>query len=87
MIHVFGRPLRPPSQLTRLFLLGVLAASLMMLDHRSNQLARIRSALSVLAAPIHFLAALPARVGGNVAEFFTSRDTLRTDNCRPSAKS
>jgi len=86
MIHVFGRPLRPPSQLTRLILLGVLAAALMVLDHRSNQLAKIRSALSLLAAPIHFLAALPARAGGSMTEFFTTRDALRSDNDRLQAE-
>lgn len=86
MIHVFGRPLRPPSQLTRLLLLGVLATALMMLDHRSNQLAKIRSALSVLAAPVHFLAALPARAGGSIAEFFTTREALRSDNERLAAE-
>jgi len=79
MIHVFGRPLRPPSQLTRLLLLGLLAAVLMILDHRGNQLAKIRSALSILAAPVHFVAALPARAGAGLIDFFQTRDALRGD--------
>ena len=80
MINVFGWPLRAPSHLTRLILLSALSVALMILDHRGHHLEKIRAGLNVLAYPIQLIAAVPAYVGGSIADFFTTRGTLRQDN-------
>jgi rod shape-determining protein MreC len=87
MITVFGRSLRAPSQPTRFVVLAALSVALMVMDHRGQQLERIRSTLSVLAIPVLYVAALPARVVSGVADFLAGEralkeavDRLRTDN-------
>jgi len=80
MINVFGRSIRAPSNLTRLILLSALSVALMMLDHRGHHLEKIRAGLNTLAYPIQLVAAAPAYVGRGVADFFTTRGTLRADN-------
>ena len=80
MINVFGRSVGAPSNFTRLILLSAMSVALMMLDHRGHHLEKIRAALNVLAYPIQLIAAAPAYVGGNIADFFTTRGTLRQDN-------
>jgi rod shape-determining protein MreC len=80
MINVFGRSLGAPSNLTRLILLSLLSAALMILDHRGHHLERIRAGLNTLAYPIQLVAAAPAYVVNSVADFFTTRGTLRADN-------
>ena len=80
MINVFGRSVGAPSHLTRLILLSALSVALMILDHRGHHLEKIRAGLNVLAYPIQLIAAAPAYVGGGVADFFTTRGTLRQDN-------
>lgn len=79
MITVLGWSVRAPSQLTRLVLLTLLAGMLMALDHRGQQLEKIRSALTALATPVHVLAAVPSRVGGTVWDFFTASQSLREE--------
>ena len=80
MINVFGRSIRAPSSLTRLILLSALSVALMMLDHRGHHLEKIRAGLNTLAYPIQIIAAAPAYVGRGIADFFTTRGTLRADN-------
>lgn len=80
MINVFGRPIGAPSHLTRLVLLSALSVALMMLDHRGHHLEKIRAGLNTLAYPVQLIAATPAYVVGGLADFFTTRRTLRTDN-------
>ena len=80
MINVFGHPVGAPSHLTRLILLSALSVALMILDHRGHHLEKIRAGLNVLAYPIQLIAAAPAYVGGSIADFFTTRGTLRQDN-------
>lgn len=80
MINVFGRPIGAPSHLTRLVLLSALSVALMMLDHRGHHLEKIRAGLNTLAYPIQLIAATPAYVVGGMADFFTTRGTLRVDN-------
>ena len=80
MINIFGQSMRAPSILTRLVLLTILSVALMFFDHRGHHLEKIRAGLTVVAYPIHFIAALPSRVGGGIADFFTTRGTLREDN-------
>jgi rod shape-determining protein MreC len=80
MINVFGRSIRAPSSLTRLILLSALSVALMMLDHRGHHLEKIRAGLNTLAYPIQLIAAAPAYLGHAIADFFTTRGTLRADN-------
>ncbi|MDH3513394.1 MAG: rod shape-determining protein MreC [Gammaproteobacteria bacterium] len=80
MINVFGRSLGTPSHLTRLVLLSALSVALMILDHRGHHLEKIRAGLNTLVYPIQVIAAAPAYVGRNIADFFTTRGTLREDN-------
>ncbi|HSW51796.1 MAG TPA: rod shape-determining protein MreC [Sulfuricaulis sp.] len=80
MINVFGRSIGAPSHLTRLVLLSALSVALMMLDHRGHHLEKIRAGLNTLAYPIQLIAATPAYVVGGMADFFTTRRTLRVDN-------
>jgi len=80
VINVFGRSIGAPSSLTRLILLSALSVALMILDHRGHHLEKIRAGLNVLAYPILLIAAAPAYVGGGIADFFTTRGTLRQDN-------
>ena len=80
MINVFGRFLGAPSHLTRLVLLSALSVALMMLDHRGHHLEKIRAGLNTLAYPIQLVAAAPAYLGRHLADFFTTRGTLRGDN-------
>jgi rod shape-determining protein MreC len=54
--------------------------ALMMLDHRGHHLEKIRAGLNTLAYPIQLIAATPAYVVGGMADFFTTRGTLRVDN-------
>lgn len=80
MINVFGRSIGAPSNLTRLILLSILSAALMILDHRGHHLEKIRAGLNTLAYPILLIAATPAYVSNSLADFFTTRGTLRVDN-------
>lgn len=80
MINVFGRSLEAPSHLTRLVLLSILSVALMMLDHRGHHLEKIRAGLNTLVYPVQLIAAAPAYVGRSIADLFTTRGTLRTDN-------
>lgn len=79
MITVYGKSLRGPSALTRLVLLGALSAGLMMLDHRSNHLKDIRSGLMVITYPFQWVVSLPVVMYDNVADLFTSGNTLRAE--------
>jgi len=80
MINVFGKSIGAPSNLTRLVLLSVLSAALMILDHRGHHLEKIRAGLNVLAYPILLVAEAPAYVGRAVSDFFITRGALRADN-------
>src|SRR3989344_7202419 len=80
MINVFGRSLGAPSHFTRLVLLTTLSVALMMVDHRGHHLEKIRAGLNTLAYPIQIIASAPAYIGRGIADFFTTRGTLRVDN-------
>lgn len=53
---------------------------LMVADQRQHLLEPLRSALSLLVAPLHYLASLPDGVIRTVRELFTPESTLRQDN-------
>lgn len=80
MINVLGRSIGAPSHVTRLVLLSILSVVMMMLDHRGHHLEKIRAGLNVLVYPIQLVAAAPAYMGRGIADFFTTRGTLREDN-------
>jgi rod shape-determining protein MreC len=82
MINVLGKPMRGPSALTRLVLLVALSAALMMLDHRGQQLERVRSVLMLLVYPIQAVAGAPVALYHGVLEAFTSERALRQANAR-----
>lgn len=86
MTTVFGKPVRGPSPLTRLVLLVALSAALMMLDHRGQQLERVRGALMVLVYPIQVVAGAPVALYHGMVEAFTSERTLRQANERLEAE-
>lgn len=86
MLTLLGKPLRGPSPLTRLALLALLSAVLMMLDHRTQQLERVRAALTVLVYPIQVAASAPAALYRGVADLFTTDAALRTENERLAAE-
>lgn len=77
MITVYGKSLRGPSALTRLVVLGALAAGMMMLDHRSNHLKDIRAGLMVIAYPFQWVVGLPVSLYDGVTDIFTTSNTLR----------
>jgi rod shape-determining protein MreC len=80
MIRVFGREVRVPSHLARLVFFALLSLALMIQDHRGQQLEKIRAGLSLLAEPVLFVAALPARLGGAVLDWLTTGAALREQN-------
>jgi rod shape-determining protein MreC len=80
MLNVFGRSVRAPSPLTQLILLSTLSVALMSLDHRGHHLEKIRAGLAVMAYPIQVVASAPASAGRGIADFFTTRGSLREDN-------
>ncbi len=79
MISIFGRTIRAPSPFSRLVLLATVAVFMMVLDHRGEQLERLRAALTVMVSPLQVVAALPARAARTVADFFQSEQTLRAE--------
>jgi rod shape-determining protein MreC len=79
MITVFGRPLRGPSALTRLVLLAMLSAGLMLLDHRSSHLKQIRAGLMVVVQPFQAVVAIPISLYQGLLELFSSSGSLREE--------
>ncbi len=60
---------------------AVLVSLLMMVvDHREDHLKPLRSALSVVVAPLYQIASLPARSGAWLSETFSSRQRLQEEN-------
>jgi len=60
---------------------AVLVSLLMMVvDHRENHLKSVRSALSVIVAPLHQIASLPAATNALLSESFNSRQLLQEEN-------
>jgi len=77
-----GRPLlsrgAPPS--LRFIVLAGIAIALMILDHRQQQLEQIRSILSVMAYPLHWIAAAPGRSYAWFDESSKTRAELEAEN-------
>lgn len=60
----------------------ILSILLMVLDHRQNHLAALRSALSVVLYPIQYLASLPALLGGEASHALSSRGQIQEERER-----
>jgi rod shape-determining protein MreC len=86
MITVFGKPLRGPSSLTRLVLLVLLSVALMMLDHRSQQLERIRAGLMVIFYPVQVVASVPVALYHRLMDALTTDQELKEQNDRLEAE-
>ncbi len=57
-----------------------LACLLMVADRQFGMLQKLRFQASVLIEPVFYLAALPARLAGDVSDAFADRENLRQDN-------
>lgn len=64
-------------QLLRLFALAALSVALMVADHRTDTLQRLRSWMALAVTPLQVAAALPAATAWWVSDYFTSRHDLR----------
>ncbi|TNF53348.1 MAG: rod shape-determining protein MreC, partial [Gammaproteobacteria bacterium] len=58
----------------------LLSMGLMVADQRQHLLEPLRSALSLLVAPLHYLADLPGGVVRVLEDFFAQESRLRQDN-------
>ena len=63
--------------MSKLVLLGLLCLLLMSADHRVGLSRPIRSAISVVLAPMQWLALLPQRAGSAVQDYFSGVDEAR----------
>lgn len=82
MITFSGWTLKPPSVLSRLIVLMAISGAMMLMDHRGQQLERIRSGLNLVIYPIQLIAAFPLRVGSGVWEFFRGKTNLQDNYAR-----
>jgi rod shape-determining protein MreC len=64
----------------RLLVYLLLAVALMVTDHRTHLLKRLRAAATSAAQPLYILAGLPARIAGSASESLASRTQLVEDN-------
>ena len=65
------------SALSKLVLFGLLSVLLMAADHRLGLSQPVRSAVSVVLAPVQWLALLPQRAGGALQDYFKGVDEAR----------
>jgi rod shape-determining protein MreC len=73
---------RGSSSLTRLIAVTVVSVVLMTVDHRAQHLEALRSVLSTLVYPLQVAVDLPIQAGNWMAENFSSRQRLVSDNAR-----
>jgi len=60
----------------------VFSLALMVADHRQHHLEAVRSIISVVVSPLHYVANLPQAFAGWVSDTLVTRSTLREDNDR-----
>lgn len=77
MITFSGWTIKPPSVFARFVFFALLSGSLMLMDHRGQQLESIRAGLTAAAYPVQLIAAFPLRLGAAVWDFFRGRSTLQ----------
>lgn len=66
----------------RFLLLAIACLSLMVLDHRSDDLTRVKQGLSIAVYPIRILVNLPFEVWRSASDALTNRRQLLADNAR-----
>ena len=71
-----------PTPLARLMIFAMLSTVLLIADARFDYLTTLRQIAAVIVYPLQRLAAAPAAMGGRVADFFVTHDSLRSDNQR-----
>lgn len=64
----------------QLILLGVIAITLMVLDHRNEYLTGVRKGLSVMLYPVELLVSAPFDLSRTLSESITTRDALQAEN-------
>jgi rod shape-determining protein MreC len=79
MALIAGFQIRAPSNVARFLFFALLSLALLYVDSHGQHLKRIREGLTVLFAPIQYMAALPGRVGTGIANFFTGEENLRKE--------
>lgn len=77
MITFSGWTIKPPSVFTRFLFFALVSGSMMLMDHRGQQLESIRAGLNAVAYPVQLVAAFPLRVGSAVWDFFRGRGALQ----------
>lgn len=78
--------LKGPSRLTQLVTSVVLSIVLMTMDHRFNQLEKVRAGVMVLLSPLQYLVHLPLAGIDWASGIFTSHKTLLDENRRLNEK-
>jgi rod shape-determining protein MreC len=78
--HINPLFLKGPSNLTRLVLGITLSIVLMTMDHRFNQLEKVRAGISVLLSPVQYLVHLPISGVNWMTETFATHQTLLAEN-------
>ena len=73
---------RESSSLGRLVAVTVISVILMTVDHRAQHLESLRSVLSTLVYPLQVAVDLPIQAGNWMAENFSSRQILVSENAR-----
>jgi rod shape-determining protein MreC len=81
-LHINPLFLKGPSNLTRLITGIVLSIVLMTLDHRFNQLEKVRAGIGVVLTPIQYLVHLPISGINWVTDTLVSHNTLLEENLR-----
>ncbi|MET0013823.1 MAG: rod shape-determining protein MreC [Sedimenticola sp.] len=71
-----------PSVTTRAVIAAVFSLALMVVDHRYHHLETVRSTLSVITYPLHFVADLPVSASNWISEIFSTRNQLLDENRR-----
>ncbi len=80
MISTPGSTFRKPPLTLRLLMYTALSVGIMYADNQGHGLRQIRSALDVVTYPVRTVAALPARTGHWIADFFTGDSSLLRQN-------
>jgi rod shape-determining protein MreC len=69
-----------PQLLLQFMLFVLLSLSFMVLDYKNNSITSVRTALSILVYPLQMLVDLPQEAVYRVSEFFSTHNTLSTEN-------
>ena len=71
-----------PTPLARLLIFSTLSFAFLVADARFNYLEPLRQVAAVIVYPLQRIAAAPAAIVRNIADFFTTHGSLREENTR-----